>query len=206
MVPDRSQPRGPAPLEAHDARLHQFLRYCHIFSTAVREIFSTKYLAEVTKHPLTQSQFHLLKLIALNGGHQLGEVADYLGVSPPAASKNVDKLARLGLVARSRSAADRRATTLTANARGRGLVNRYEELKAKRIASLLEEFDPNEVEDLSRLLERFAVSLLRQERPGRGFCLRCGVYIEEDCPIGHVRGGCPYRKTRGEVSREGNDK
>jgi len=204
MVPDRSQSQKPTALEAGDARLQRFLRYCHIFSTAVREILSTKYLAEVTKASLTQSQFHLLKLIALNGGHQLGQVADYLGVSAPAASKNVDKLARLGLVTRSPSVADRRATTLTASARGRGLVHRYEELKAKRLASLLKRFAPDEVEHLSELLERFAVSLLHQERPLRGFCLRCGVYIEEDCPIGRVRGGCPYQKTRGHVPREGN--
>ena len=107
----------------------QLLRYSHIFASAVRDLLELKVLREVTDDPLTLPQFHLLKLISLNGTHQVGEVAQFLGVSPPAATKNIDKLEGLGLVARSPSTDDRRATLLASSHKGRRLVKRYEALK-----------------------------------------------------------------------------
>ncbi|MFQ5600485.1 MAG: MarR family winged helix-turn-helix transcriptional regulator, partial [Candidatus Krumholzibacteriia bacterium] len=83
-----------------EALLYRFLRYSHIFTAAVREVLETKYLAEVSQQPITLPQFHLLKLISLNGHHQVHEIADFLGVSSPAATKNIDKLERLDLVSR----------------------------------------------------------------------------------------------------------
>ena len=109
---------------------------------------------------LTPSQFHLVKLMSFDGHHQVGEVADFLGVSPPAASKNIDKLERLGLVVRTPSKGDRRATLLSVSRKGRRLVRKYEDLRAARLGPVLKGFGPEEVEQLTRLLERFAVSLL----------------------------------------------
>ena len=92
------------------------------FSAVVQEILELKLLREVSPDPLSLSQFHLLKLISLNGQHQVGQVADFLGVSAPAASKNIDKLERLGLVAREQCKGDRRAILLASSRRGRQLV------------------------------------------------------------------------------------
>jgi len=196
---NRPPPRTQGSAEGRPdpaASLHRFLRYSHIFSSAIEEILGSRYLDEVCEHSLTLAQFNLLKLIALNGHHQVGEVAHFLGVSSPAVSKNIDKLERLGLVIRSTSEGDRRATLLAASDEGYGLVRRYEMLKAERLAPVLERFGDERVDQLSTLLEQFAVSLLQHERPGRGYCLRCAVYIDEDCPVGSIRGGCPYRHLR----------
>ena len=125
----------------------QLVRYSHIFASVVREVLEAKFLREVSPYPLTLSQFHLLKLIALNGGHQVGEVATVLGVSPPAATKNVNKLERLGLIVRNPSKGDRRATLLTPSAKGRRLVQKYEDLKADRLGPVLEEFPPGNLTD-----------------------------------------------------------
>ena len=57
----------------------RFLRQSHIFSSAVREVLETKLLRESTPMPLTISQFHLLKLMLIDGKHQVGKVADFLG-------------------------------------------------------------------------------------------------------------------------------
>jgi DNA-binding MarR family transcriptional regulator len=145
---------------------------------------------------LTLPQFHLLKLISINGQHQVGEVAEFLGVSSPAASKNIDKLERLGLVTRTPSTGDRRATLLSANQKGRELVRRYEAMKADRLAPILARFKPAEIDQLSHLLERFSVLLFDHEKSGDGFCLRCAAYVEEHCPVGHVIGNCPYERIR----------
>ena len=177
-------------------RLHRFLRYSHIFSSAVREIMEARYLKEVSPHSLTLPQFHLLKLIALNGHHQVGEVAEFLGVSSPAASKNIDKLEGLGLVSREHSKGDRRAILLTASTKGRRLVRKYEALKAQRLAPVLAHFKPEQIDEMAYMLERFSVLLFDEEKSEEGFCLRCAAYCEQGCPVGHVLGNCPYERIR----------
>lgn len=174
----------------------RLVRYSHIFASAVREVLEVKLLRAVCPTPLTLSQFQLLKLMSANGHHQVGEVADFLGVSPPAATKNIDKLERLGLVVRSPSKGDRRATLLTVSPKGRRLVRKYEEAKTARLSPVLDRFEPQEIEQFTWLLERFSVSLLDVESSAPGFCLRCAAYVEEGCPVGQIRGGCPYEKIR----------
>jgi DNA-binding MarR family transcriptional regulator len=199
-----SPERGTGQSAVAEDLSNRLLRYSHIFSSVVREILEIKLLREATSLPLTLSQFHLLKLMTINGHHQVGELAEFLGVSAPAVTKNVDKLERLGLVVRTPSEGDRRATILSPSLKGRRVVTHYEDLTATRLAPLLEDFSVDEIKQFTRLLERFSVSTLRRERTRRGFCLRCAAYIETGCPVGHVRGGCPYdrvlekRDTKGE--------
>jgi len=179
----------------------RFLRNSHIFASAVRDILEHKFLKDTSPLPLTLSQFHLLKLMSINGQHQVSEVAEFLGVSPAAASKNIDKLESLGLVVRTPSEGDRRATLLSLSPKGRRLVLAYEEHKAARLYPILESFKPKEIEELSRLLERLSVEVFKLEEqhldePGNGYCLRCTAYLESDCPVGGLRGGCPYHKVQ----------
>jgi len=174
----------------------QLLRYSHIFASAMRDLLELKVLRDVTDAPLTLSQFHLLKLISLNGTHQVGDVAQFLGVSAPAATKNIDKLERLGLVARRSSTEDRRATLLASSPKGRRLVQRYDALKTERLEPVLEGFSEQELAQLARLLERFSLRLIGQEDGGEGLCLRCSAHFQDVCPVNHLRDGCPYQKVR----------
>jgi DNA-binding MarR family transcriptional regulator len=175
----------------------RLLRDSHIFASAICEILDVKLLQEVSPCALTPSQFQILKLMSNNGHHQVGEVAGFLGVSAPAATKNIDKLERLGLMVRSPSKGDRRATLLSVSRKGRRLVQKYEELRAVRLAPVMEAFKPSEIEALTGLLQRFSVSLLSHEPIGKRFCLRCAGYIEDDCPIRQVHGGCRYQEILG---------
>ncbi len=193
--PRSTTPNGNGRGNGHGPHF-ELLRYSHIFSSAVRDLLELKLLREVTNDPLTLPQFHLLKLISLNGSHQVGEVAQFLGVSPPAATKNIDKLEGLGLVVRTPSDDDRRATLLSSSRKGRGLVKRYETLKEERLEPVLEAFSDAELKQLTRLLERFSLRLIRQEDSGEGLCLRCSAYYAEACPVTHLREGCPYQKVR----------
>ena len=195
-APPGALPGDPGgPLEGELLRL---VRSSHIFASVVREILDLKVLREASPVSLTLSQFHLLKLVVANGRHQVGEVAEFLGVSPPAATKNIDKLEALGLITRNPCTGDRRATLLSVSPRGRRLVRRYEELKVARLSPVLRKFRAEELEELCRLLERFSLSLLEKElrRDGDGLCLRCDAYIQSGCPVGQLRGGCPYQDAR----------
>jgi DNA-binding MarR family transcriptional regulator len=145
----------PKDVSGHDQvdpqDLFNLLRYAHIFSAVIQEILELKLLREASPDPLSLSQFHLLKLISLNGQHQVGQVADFLGVSAPAASNNIDKLERLGLVTREQCKGDRRAILLASSRRGRQLVKRYEEIKARRLMPVLESFSTQDLRQLTRL-------------------------------------------------------
>jgi DNA-binding MarR family transcriptional regulator len=188
--------RAPTAADGNGGQdVTRLLRNSHIFASAVREVLEAKMIREASPQPLTLAQLHILKLMTTNDQHRVTELADLLGVSPPAATKNIDKLERLGLVARAPSPDDRRATLLSVSARGRRLVDRYEHIKRERLLPVLGEFRPEELDQLASLLERFSVSLLQRERSHRGYCLRCDAYIEADCPVGRVRGGCPYQLT-----------
>lgn len=169
----------------------QFLRYSHIFASAVGEILESNPLHEVTDTPLTATQLHLVALMSRRGPHQAGQVAQFLGVSAPAATKNIDKLERLGLLVRRPARGDRRATLLTLSAKGRRLVRKYEDRKAQRLTAVLARFQPAEIEQLAGLLERFSLALLGLEPASDGACLRCAAYIEDGCLVGQIRGGCP---------------
>ncbi len=115
--------------------LHRFLRCGHILGSLLKEMLEESYLGERCTHSLTRTQFCLLKLITTNADVHPSEVARYLGVSPAAVTKNVDKLERLGLVHRDPCAEDRRATLLSPSAEGRRVVTEYEDLKTSRMSN-----------------------------------------------------------------------
>lgn len=176
------------------------MRQSHIFASVVREILEVELLRSATELPLTVTQFHLLRLMSLGGQYHLSDLAAFLGVSAPAATKNVDKLERLGLASRTRSEGDRRATWLTLSPEGRRLVGEFEARKAARLAPVLRSFPAPHLGALIQLLERISVSLVSTESEGWSgcarTCLRCAAYIDEQCPIGEVLGGCPYQVAR----------
>jgi DNA-binding MarR family transcriptional regulator len=193
---------GPDGPVGEGSQLRRFLRYGQIFSAAVHELIGSRCLGEVFQQPLTLPQLHLVKTIARNGKHRMSDVAAFLGVSTPAATKCVDKLERLGLVTRTRSTSDRRMTLLSASAEAQTLVREYERVQREHLLPILSVFEPKEIDHLIELLERFAVELYTREHAESGSCLWCGAYFEDDCAIARIRGGCPYQEIQSPDSAE----
>ena len=65
----------------------RFLRNAHIFASTVQDVMGKKYLEAAADQDISYPQFELLRLIELNGNHQVREIASFLGVSQAAASK-----------------------------------------------------------------------------------------------------------------------
>ena len=87
-------PRKPRlPVGEND--LFRLLRYSHIFASAVQQVLEIELLRKATSLPLTVSQFHVLKLMTLNGRHQVGEIADFLGATPRDCLRRVPPRLRL---------------------------------------------------------------------------------------------------------------
>lgn len=176
-----------------DHGITRFLRCGHILGSLLREILEESYLGERCGRSLTRTQFCLLKLSTFSAELQLSEVARYLGVTPAAMTKNVDKLERLGLVSRSASETDRRSVLLNASQAGIDLVHDYESFKESRITPVIGSLAEDELEDLCDLLEGLCVDLVRHGHPATGSCLRCAGYYSPDCLVGLELGDCALR-------------
>jgi DNA-binding MarR family transcriptional regulator len=182
-----------SPAQQADHGVTRFLRCGHILGSLLREILDESYLGERCGRTLTRTQFCLLKLSTVNAELHLSEVARYLGVTPAAMTKNVDKLERLGLVSRSMSEMDRRSILLNATPAGFDMVRDYEAFKESRIAPVIASLDEDELEDLCDLLEGLCVDLVRHGHPATGRCMRCAGYYSADCLVGLEMGDCALR-------------
>lgn len=189
-----ASPTSADPTAARlDEAVRRFLRCGHILGALLREILEQSFLGQHCPHPLTRTQFCLLKLSTVNAELPLSEVARYLGMSPAAMTKNADKLEQLGLVTRSSNPADRRTVVLNASRDGVSLVGEYEDFKASRIAPVVAGLGAAEVDELCDLLEGLCVDLLRYGHPSTRTCLRCAGYFSADCLVGLELGECAFR-------------
>jgi DNA-binding MarR family transcriptional regulator len=180
-------------------QFHRFLRYGHVLRSLLREFLEEDFLRQVCPHRLTRSQFCFLKLIAANSDLKVGELARSIGVSAAAASKNLDKLERLGLVTRETSSEDRRAILLSASAAGCGLVRAYERHKADHLTPVIEALGPEKTRQLCDLLEEVCSGMLERVANPRETCLRCAGYYRPDCVFEEFQGECALKPRRGEV-------
>jgi DNA-binding MarR family transcriptional regulator len=105
-------------------------------------------------------------LRALHRGEQAGrpglrltDLGEQLLIRPPSVTGVIDRLQRLGLVARTASAADLRAKQVSLTPAGRGLVNRVLKAHETQIKSLLSELTIKEQDTLRTLLDRLGAHL-----------------------------------------------
>jgi DNA-binding MarR family transcriptional regulator len=73
--------------------------------------------------PMTASQRIALVELGQDGPLRLSDLARRTGTSPPTASRSVDALEALGLVARAPESGDRRALSIDVTKRGRALLD-----------------------------------------------------------------------------------
>lgn len=185
------------PANQEDA-VQRLARISQIFSAVVRETLEADILKVVANDAISSSQFHILRLLDANGPHLIGQIAEFLGISAPAATRNIDKLERLRLLKRGDAPDDRRASRLLLTAKGRKLIERFDARRAELLAPVRDALAPSEIGYLTGLLERFVLATLGQERRMRDYCLRCAAYLESGCPVAKIRGGCVYQAGRGE--------
>jgi DNA-binding MarR family transcriptional regulator len=82
---------------------------------------------------VTLPQFRVLVVLAHRGPQRSTDIADELQVNPSTATRMLDRLIRKGLVARTRSASDRRAVRIRATPAGKAVV---EQVMDRRRADL----------------------------------------------------------------------
>jgi len=124
--------------------------------------------AAVARHPdaegLTPGQIKLTMFLWHGGRRTMGEIADGLGVSMPAASELVDRLVEAGTVERAADPADRRKVMVGLPPRAEAFGGRMLALRRAQLRAAVERLAPAERPVFVRSLEAL-VEVLRQD-PG----------------------------------------
>lgn len=105
---------------------------------------------------VTATQHRLLVLLATGGDQGIGALAEQLEVNASNASRLCDRLQRLGLVARDRSATDRRAVQVSLTPAGRDLLETVRAHRRDDVRRVLAQMPDHEVAGCIRALTAFA--------------------------------------------------
>jgi DNA-binding MarR family transcriptional regulator len=192
------------PMATHSTQqlVNELLGSAHLFLAAVSGVMEQKLLSEIVGKQLSLSQLKILKLLDLTEAHNVGDVAAFLGVSDAAASKAVDRLARLKYLRRTESRQDRRSSDLSLAAAGRKLLSRYESAKDLKLAEMFRDLDPDELRQASVFLDRMTKGIVSDIANPEEICLQCGIYLKKRCLVREAaQAQCSYqlRKSKQQV-------
>lgn len=99
-----------------------------------------------------------------NGPAKVGDIASWLGVSPPTVSEQVDHLVKEGWVERRVNPEDRREVLVELTPKAVELVSYIHELQRAQVRAMLEAFPPEERPTALRALEVFGQVMERDPR------------------------------------------
>jgi len=138
---------------------------------------------------ITPAQFRCLEFLAHQERCSIGDVADGLAISDPAATKLVDRLESKSLVARHSDRADRRVVYVELSDLGQGLAEKLDTRRAELIESAIRDLTAARLRTMTRALERMLFSALDSPDIIALVCLRCGDGHAPDCVVNraHVR-------------------
>jgi DNA-binding MarR family transcriptional regulator len=109
--------------------------------------------------PLDHALFPLLVLIERRGPLGVGELADRVGRDYTTVSRQVAKLENLGLVGRRAGKTDRRVTEAVVTDKGQAMSEILDAARQRLAAVALADWSEQDLQDLTRLLRRFADDL-----------------------------------------------
>jgi DNA-binding MarR family transcriptional regulator len=113
---------------------------------------------------LDRALFPLLVTIQRRGPIAISELADRVGRDYTTVSRQVAKLATLGLVMRRAGEADRRVTEAIVTNKGQTMSNALDVARERLSGIALARWSANDLKNLSQLLRRFADNLMYGQR------------------------------------------
>ena len=105
---------------------------------------------------MTPSEIHLIQAIGANPECNVRAISDILGITPGAASQQVTKLAKRGLVTKHRGVKNEKEVFLSLTPLGEKAYRHHETLHEtiyQRIISRIDPLDPEEIQTLKRVLQ-----------------------------------------------------
>lgn len=104
----------------------------------------------------TIAQYRSLVVLASRGPQRLVDLAGALGVAPSTAGRMCDRLARKGLIRRTRARTDRRAVLVSITGAGREVVDQATARRRDLIAAVLAELPSGRQREVAAALRAFA--------------------------------------------------
>ena len=129
---------------------------------------------EVLDQGLTESQMQGLAYLFHHGGTSVGDLAQGLGITHPAAVKLIDRLVKKNLAIRLPSPLDRRVSQIELTTVGRELVQMVLSKRTALLTRVIGKLQPDELESLLRGLEAALGAALEDSDSAQLVCLRCG--------------------------------
>ncbi len=169
------------PIQPDSHLITDFLGSAHIFAFAVEEVIEEQLWREAAGDQFSAQQLKLLRLVSLSGSHTVSDIAALLGISNAAASKAVDKLARLMLLRRSEREDDRRAIHLSLTGAGRRVLEAYESALRRKMSEVLAQYSEIELRQVIETLDRLSAQIVGHHAHPDDLCVQCGVYFTDKC-------------------------
>jgi len=165
-----------------------------IMAQTITEVCLRSTLALACPVALTRNQFSILKITACGNSLPISILAGLLDISNAAVSKNIDRLAHLGLVVRKTDPRDRRRHEIILLDPGRDIVRAYDRILEQKQTHLMEQFSPWEKAVLLGLLQRVIRFTLAEEQDTEMICLQCGGHCGDHCVVAPATGTGPRRR------------
>ncbi len=161
-----------------------------ITAQVITEICQRNTRHQISDPPISRNQFYILNILAKNGEFPIGELARILDISTAAASKNIDRLVKMGFVSRRTNQSDRRSMEIELTDDGRKIVDDFEQVTRKKQRPMMENFTDQEKRTLLDYLRRIIRFTLAEEHQSDLICLQCGGACGQECVIESLDGVC----------------
>jgi len=177
--------------------IKEFLGSARIFAKAVDDVLEERLLAQVAGRQLTPSQMKVLELVAFTDIQTVSELATFLGISTPAASKTVEKLVQRKFLSRCGGENDRRSVRVSLTDEGRRLLAAFDFARTERLKDLFNKYPREELKRVATLLDQISAAVVRQNEHAEDLCLQCGIHFREKCLVRQLlRTNCSYQQQK----------
>lgn len=153
----------------------------HVLGRLVTEVFGQSTLSEITSFSLTQAQFSMLTLLEAAGRRNISELCRIHNISPPAGTKNIDKLESLGLAVRNSINGDRRMVWVEITPAGQKLVRKYHQQYLHKVKQALSELGDRDKLSLVTTLESIIRRGIEISPLTSLICLQCHGRFSDSC-------------------------
>lgn len=173
-------------------KIEQFIRNLQLISFLTRHYIEGDFVKEVTDKPISFVHMNLLRILDQYPGRTVGDIAKFMNVSYPAATKTIDKLVRLGFLRRREDSRDRRIAHLHLTTSGKRMVEKYLHLKHDQIEQIMNDFGIEDAFILSEHMNRFARCIVNRIPIRAGVCMQCGAFSPVECASTSSEKTCGY--------------
>jgi DNA-binding MarR family transcriptional regulator len=104
---------------------------------------------------ITVTQYRVLAVLAASGSSTINDIAAHLGVAQSNATRHCDRLQRLELVTRRRSADDGRVVLVELTESGREVISVVTTLRREEVSAVLDRMTPSQRDRAIRAVQEF---------------------------------------------------